>query len=433
MSSSLSHSTSKELESEHDLLQVPFEMLNFEFRSSQKSVEKDLSILEKAMKEMLQKASKQNLSIQDQTNFLDKVVTKLRGVKRKLEETNIEETQLLNTCKDRIDHLNEYPLIDGAISRRKSTSNIDDNQYRTLSNWRRVRVSRVLVDYLLRFGHYETALALADSEKIKHLVNTQVFIQIRGIIEGLKNNDCGPALKWCSENRSRLRKISSNIEFDLRVQEFIELSKQDKKMEAVIHARKYLTNPIVDKGNSSAATTTNEDDNSCKITPEQTNTVKKIMAALAFGPKTLMAGYKELYDDKRWDELVEEFNKENYKLYGMTEEATLFKLLKAGLSALKTPYSYDENSINVNDPLSHPLFKELAKDLPFAHHHHSKLVCSICGDIMDHLNPPLVFPNGNVYSQKGVAENMAKNNGTFVDPRDGKSFQEEDGKKLFIM
>ncbi len=189
-------------------MKVPLELINKEFRSSQKSVEKDIAVLEKAVKEMIQKTTKQNVSGQDQCNFLDKVVTKLRGVKRKLEDTDVLETNLLNNCKERMDHLNEYPTVSGAISRRKTISNISDGQYQILTNWRRTGVNRVITDFLLRFGYYETALAFSESEKIKHLVNIEVFTQVKHVIEGLEKHDCTEALKWCAENRSKLRKIS---------------------------------------------------------------------------------------------------------------------------------------------------------------------------------------------------------------------------------
>jgi len=215
MSSQGNHSTAREIELEHGFLRVPFEMLNKEFRSSQKSLEKDLSVLEKAVKEMMQKATKQNVSAQDQVNFLDKVVTKLRGVKRKLDETDVAESSQLDVCKQRMDHLREYPIITGAVSRRKSTSNITEDQYQTLNNWRRIRVNRVIVDFLLRFGHYQTALALSESEHIKHLVDVEVFTQTKQVIEGLKNRDGTEALKWCTENRSRLRKVNVGFIYNL--------------------------------------------------------------------------------------------------------------------------------------------------------------------------------------------------------------------------
>ena len=45
---------------------------------------------------------------------------------------------------------------------------------------------------------------------------------------------------WCTDNKSKLRRINSNIEFNLRVQEFVELVRKNLRTEAVLHARKYF-------------------------------------------------------------------------------------------------------------------------------------------------------------------------------------------------
>jgi macrophage erythroblast attacher len=71
-------------ELEHPFLKVPFECLNKTFRSSQKSVEKDLAVLEKAVKAMNKKAQKEKITEEDACKYLDKVVNKLIGVKRKV-------------------------------------------------------------------------------------------------------------------------------------------------------------------------------------------------------------------------------------------------------------------------------------------------------------------------------------------------------------
>ncbi len=71
-------------ELEYPFLKVPFERLNNTFRASQKLVEKDLSVIEKAVKEMNKKATKSKVSQDDACKYLDKVVSRLVGVKRKV-------------------------------------------------------------------------------------------------------------------------------------------------------------------------------------------------------------------------------------------------------------------------------------------------------------------------------------------------------------
>lgn len=38
------------------------------------------------------------------------------------------------------------------------------------------------------------------------------------MVEALRSHDAGPALAWCEEHRSRLRKARSGLELQLRVQ-----------------------------------------------------------------------------------------------------------------------------------------------------------------------------------------------------------------------
>jgi macrophage erythroblast attacher len=94
---------------------------------------------------------------------------------------------------------------------------------------------------------------------------------------------------------------------------------------------------------------------------------------------------------------------------------------------------YDEDSYNVNDPLCDSRFQELAKDLPFAHFSNSKLICRISGLKMDTNNPPMVMPNGNVYSWKSMKEISMANNGIITDPKTNEKFNFDQLKKAFIM
>ena len=65
-------------------------------------------------------------------------------------------------------------------------------------------------------------------------------------------------------------------------------------------------------------------------------------------------------------------------------------------------------------------FQQLADGLPYAKHVHSKLICSITHELMTGQTHPVMLPNGNVYSQKGIEQVAAANNGRIVDPLSGK-------------
>ncbi|RZS18894.1 hypothetical protein BHM03_00051242 [Ensete ventricosum] len=83
------------------------------------------------------------------------------------------------------------------------------------------------------------------------LVDIDIFLAAKKIIDSLRNKEVAPALAWCAENKSRLKKsktdtyilsfeLQSKLEFQLRLQEFIELVRADENLRAVSYARKYL-------------------------------------------------------------------------------------------------------------------------------------------------------------------------------------------------
>lgn len=47
----------------------------------------------------------------------------------------------------------------------------------------------------------------------------------------LRAKDLGPALRWCEDNASRLRKLESTLEFRVREKAFLEMVRENKKEE----------------------------------------------------------------------------------------------------------------------------------------------------------------------------------------------------------
>lgn len=77
---------------------------------------------------------------------------------------------------------------------------------------------------------------------MKSLLNRVDVFQISQEVENdLGNFKTTKCVMWCTDNKSKLRKINSTIEFDLRVQEFIELVRTNHRVDAVAHAKKYFS------------------------------------------------------------------------------------------------------------------------------------------------------------------------------------------------
>lgn len=379
------------LKMEHQLLRLPLEHLKKTVRANHRAVEREVSAVLSTVTELsLASSSNSSATSAEAVQRLTSLVSRLQGLKRKIDEgTSIENLQVQRS-RARLDHLDALSV---------------DKQ----AEWESTRLKRLLVDYMLRLSYYDSAAKFAEATNIQDLVDVEVFLEARRVIDALRNKDVGPALAWCSENKSRLKKSKSILEFQLRLQEFIELVRAESTMRAISYARKYLA----PWGNT------------------HMKELQRVLATLAFRSTTECAMYKVLFDLKQWDSLVEQFKQEFCRLYGMTLEPLLNIFLQAGLSALKTPFCFEDDCPK-EDPLSQDAFRKLASQLPYSKQHNSKLVCFISKELMDSENPPLVLPNGYVYSSKALEEMAEKNSGKITCPRTGLVCNYNELAKVFV-
>eukprot|EP00128_Syssomonas_multiformis_P004293 Colp12_sorted_trinity150504_noHs@31230 len=197
-------------------------MLSKAFRNTQKLIEKDIHSV------AMQVDSIPMSTPEEAAESLSSLVMRLTSLKRKLEDGLREEELHIKRCNTRLNHLQEYQHVTN-----KEGEDVNER-------WKAKRLDRILVDHMLRDGNYDSATLLAKDSGIEDLVDVDLFIASRKIEDALKSRNRAEALAWCAENRSRLRKLKSNLEFKLRVQEFIELIRQGKRIDAIKYSRKYL-------------------------------------------------------------------------------------------------------------------------------------------------------------------------------------------------
>ncbi|KAK2182443.1 hypothetical protein NP493_353g02023 [Ridgeia piscesae] len=325
------------------------------------------------------------------------MVERLTILKRKAEESITDEMEAAQACKRRIEHLKSYDTLPPAAK----------------VQWKKTRLDRMLVEYFLRAGYYNTAIKLAEHTHIQDLTNIELFLVSKDVEESLAKRDTSKCLLWCYDNKSKLRKMKSTLEFNLRQQEFIEYVRNNCRMEAVRHARKYFTG----------------------LDESQLSSLRQVMGLLAFSVDTQIAPYRELLDPRRWDSLVQQFRHENFKLYQLNNHSMFTVALQAGLSALKTPQCYrdDGTSKNPDCPVCSKHLNNLACHLPFAHCSQSRLICSITGEPLNEHNPPMMLPNGHVYGYNSLLAMAAEHDGRVVCPRTKEIFNWEDAEKVFVM
>ena len=72
-------------------------------------------------------------------------------------------------------------------------------------------------------------------------MDTKLFTELVRIENALiEKHSVVEALAWCGENRGTLKKTKNNLEFTLRLQEFIELCRKRDLSGAIAYSRKNL-------------------------------------------------------------------------------------------------------------------------------------------------------------------------------------------------
>ncbi|ESO95172.1 hypothetical protein LOTGIDRAFT_117625 [Lottia gigantea] len=382
---------------EHPTLKVPYEVLNKKFRTAQKNIDREVSHVQSSGNEFEKCLQKPTVSVGDVTQAIGNMVEKLTILKRKADESLQHEIDAARVIKRRVDHLKEVENIPAGAK----------------PLWQKKRLDRMIVEFFLRKGYYNSALKLAKHSDIEDLTNIDLFLTSKEVEESLMMNDTSACLAWCHDNKSKLRKMKSCLEFNVHKQEFIELVRQNNRLEAVRHARKYFSN----------------------VDSSQIQDIQKVMGLLAFPADTQILPYKELFDPGRWHTLVLQFREENFKLHQLNTTSVFTAALHAGLSSLKTPYCYkrERDGKPTDCPVCSKHLNEIAKPLPYAHCANSRLICAISGCSLNEHNPPMILPNGYVYGFSALAMMASENDGRVVCPKTKQIFHLDDAQKVFVM
>ncbi|KAJ3822583.1 macrophage erythroblast attacher isoform 1 [Lentinula raphanica] len=395
---------------EQSFARVPYENYRKVFRTSQKHIEREYGTIQSAAEDVSTSLKAGIVKKDDIVSSIDGMIGKITSLKRKLSDLHDsagKPTQ--DVIRDRLQHMATL----------ENTNSITDSDY---TKWADKRLDRWLVDWCLRQGKEKTARQLAREKDIEVLVDLDLFSDIRRIERALSQHSCTEALAWCSENKASLRKVKNTLEFDLRLQEYIELCRAQKKEEAISYLRKHLTSW------------------------QETHLVQIQQASglLAFSSGTTCRPYMRLYDLSRWTTLMKSFRRSIYLLNTLPSEPLLNLALYAGLASLKLPACYEHSTKNVDCPVCDAErgsgtamqgtgLGKLAEEVPSSYHANSTIVCYISKKIMDADNMPMAFPgNGYVYSREAMEDMAAKNNGIVTCPRTGATCTFGELRKVFI-
>jgi len=383
------------------LLRLPYELLRKNFRAAHWTFEKDSTFVKTLLKETANDALNGKASGEDVVKNLDTMIARMRGMKRKLATYADEDARLYRQVGSRVAHLGE--LLD--------MQTVEDVKYEA---WSRQRLDRLVVDYMLRQGYNASATALAREREMEDLVDIDAFMAMSKIRTSLESGRVQEALAWCTENKKELRRMNSNLEFMLRCQQYIEMMRTGKSLEAILHAKKFLA-PFND------------------TYPDE---VSHMAGLLAHRPPTDLEPYKSCYSPTRWRKLADIFVDAHNKLLGLPAFPLLHMALSSGLSALKTPACHSTQTTSSSQPghsqslttsvcpICSTELNELARNVPYAHHSKSHVQHDL-----------LLLPNDRVYGKARLEEYAAKAGlppGEVKDLVTGDVFSTKTLQKVFI-
>ncbi|PKI83137.1 Fyv10p [Malassezia vespertilionis] len=400
---------------EHSFLSLPVEELRMQLKAQQRNTEKGFAYCKALSESLLTHITNgdwsDNVAREKTKHALRSELARLRALRDRMASFHHEANDVCTSVEARIEHLGVvFTFAEDAEA---------------FNDWCATRLVRMVADYMLRHNCDKSTALLAQQRKIEALVDFPVFSQIRKVKESLvpdkvsgRAPSCSLALAWCTENKTALRKFKSTLEFDLRLQEFIELTRSRTSCslrDAVVYAQKQLMPWLHAQDEADDLDKDGPARNNVTYTRAQ---AVRAMGLLAFGPD--MWSYHDLYNVERWKYLCDTFLQIALRVYEIPPVPLLHIALSAGLSSLKShaccsTHYHDKigtvaTNLSIAKDEKHPEcpvcdangLGELAKEVPFNHHANSILICRINGKVMDDKNPPMCLPNGMVYSETAL-------------------------------
>ncbi|KAF9163648.1 GID complex subunit containing RING finger motif, partial [Actinomortierella ambigua] len=124
------------LQLEHPFVKIPLEKFKSSLKVSQKHIEKEISTLTNTVSDISKKSQQGDMNPAEVEKALEAIVHRLSNLKRRLKDTRAEESLYSQRTKVRLQHLQEFTTI----------PTLDSDGF---GRWSRVRLNRILVDYML--------------------------------------------------------------------------------------------------------------------------------------------------------------------------------------------------------------------------------------------------------------------------------------------
>ncbi|KAI5286532.1 GID complex subunit containing RING finger motif [Ascosphaera aggregata] len=387
---------------EQSLLHIPNELFGRNIRPAQKLTSRENDNVVNTLNQLAGACSEDRSSPDETIAALNSLIEGMHNLKHRLETLNRRDKGHLERSSARLKHLQKLYEI----------SDMADPRY---TEWSRTRMDRLLVDHLTREGYSVTAKRLAEESNIAELVDHDTFESCNQIANKISKGDLSAALSWCSVNKDGLkRKKFTELVFQLRLQQYIEMIKEQDFNAARSHAAKFLDPVNAEKG----------------------EVVRQAAAMLVFGPNTQNEPYKVGFRASPF--YLRRLFVSTYQSLLLITTDSLQIALTAGLTVLKTQDCHDYIKSGRDGPPPGTLswvtslcpicsteLSGLARGLP---------TCCPMTSVVD--PDPVALPNGRVYGQDRLEEYARKyepDPNQIRDPVTNQSYSRQHVSKVFIV
>ncbi|KAG7193400.1 GID complex subunit containing RING finger motif [Scheffersomyces spartinae] len=427
---------------------IPTELRKKNFKHVQKLIEKQkrqtMEDIKKLEKNSLMPTSMKLEMVRKCIKSFEQYQVKLKQAIKKDEEY----CDRLNARVDNLVEVSNYTL-DGLSHGAESNDDslkleavgtedqILDFRNPSLISWFRNEADLLIADYLIKTAkNPKENIGLAFLNRLKSttfpqidkLIDFDLFEQLNKVyVSIVRDHDLTLVVNWFNDNRTLLKKINSNLEFEINYCKFLSLVESKQLHEAVKFSEVNLS-PYGIKANYQISDLQNYENNLAKLKEngglllflavEQNSNSKLKYSHLCLNENQRFQEYRKVFSKERWESLSRCFVDNFTTMYGIPKNYPLFIYLSAGLASLKTKSCYRNhaNSIfnqnvvsdqavtdrtyylargpnnyyklleKVNEcPVCSPELYQLSNNLPYA-----QLITSV-------FNEPYVLPNNNIY------------------------------------
>ncbi|CAO1639444.1 unnamed protein product [Sympodiomycopsis kandeliae] len=340
---------------ESPFARMPYEDLRRRLRTHQRVVEREFAGFNAMMGKDKGSSSKDEM-----VGKVDALIERVRALKDKLDPLATDFQTSLSTLQTRTTHLAQiHHIATTTTDASEDTSEAKRTNEVAYQHWADVRLQRMITDWLLRRGYVEAAERFVKNKDIESLTDIKVFKELFAIRASLippssstttpsantaSPRSCSLALSWCVDNKVALRRMKSNLEFELRLQEFIELCRlhtPESLKAALAYAKKHILQTWIAAHASLKADHEKQDEEQAEIHRSNERLVEdvgRVMGLLAVKPGGW--AYEDLYSYTRYSRLYETLLSAALQIHSLPPQPLLHIALSAGLSSLKVPACY---------------------------------------------------------------------------------------------